>query len=213
MKIPNPFGQKKERPAEIYQVEVIENRQGGYASWDTTAKIVRDSEAAIPQYDVAGIHRLIPVPDYSHTFMTSTGGKKIKFYSPEPDTYEIIKFVPEKRELGTTKDEYLKSWFNMKVKQAHERFTKLGGWDKWLPLIMLIVVALIFLIGIRFATESFQKSAEAGASMGTATVTKFAEVTEDWKEVTKSCKEIITLYRDIMAKNTDAIGAPLKPPA
>jgi hypothetical protein len=137
-----------------YSVEIIEERSGNRVKSWTEGRVVEDPESKIPSYDVKGVPRLIPVPSFNHTFTTKKGNKAVTLYSSAPDIWEVCVFDPETKKVKPTYSEYAKNWLKMKVKESHERWTKSSGWDKWLPLIMFFLTALILVAGIKFATDA-----------------------------------------------------------
>ena len=123
------------------------------------------------------------------------GTKKIKVQVPDPLNPNIMKEVEIDQKIKVIQpiNDDLHSWFVQKAKRMKQKYENISGWDKYYPIIIIIVLAialvLIFnsvLSGINRVSQTMEDAAkinqEAIGTM-TSTLERMADVLQEKQQI------------------------------
>lgn len=81
-------------------IELIELREGSEETIFLKARRIYRKPDNTSEYDIKGVNRRIPAPNYKHLVNTPKG-KLLRLYSPSPDEYYVVPFrKPEEKTLA-----------------------------------------------------------------------------------------------------------------
>jgi len=81
-------------------IELIELREGSEETFFHKARRLYRKPDNTSEYDIKGINRRIPAPNYKHLVNTPKG-KLLRLFSPSPDEYYVVPFrKPEEKTLA-----------------------------------------------------------------------------------------------------------------
>jgi hypothetical protein len=196
---------------------IFQRREGGYKlDVDKVGRFRTGHKEDTYEYRFRKIKDTCPAARYDNIFPTKRGEiafffspapgeylgmtvkefwKKVKSKVPDPDNPGYLKEIETDDWEPTIQpiDDDLHSWFVQKAKRMKQKYENISSWDKYYPIIVIIIVAVALVIvfnavlgGVNKTAAAFQEAAntnkEAIATMS-KTLERVANILEEKQEI------------------------------